>query len=113
MNATMFSRVAFRVVCLPVLALFLSVLTLTISAQEAQPRKVNSERLKLSNELFYVVTRGQLEAQPFTGIAFTEGSNWRAETTYQDGILDGPVTVVVNQKVFSQFRYEKGRKVVE
>ena len=55
MNATMFFRVAFRVVCLPVLALFLSVLT--ISAQEAQPRKVNSERLKLLNELFYVVTR--------------------------------------------------------
>ena len=111
MNATMFSRVAFRGVCLPVLALFLSVLT--ISAQEAQPRKVNSGRLKLSNELFYVVTKGQLEAQPFTGIAFTEGTGWRAEVTYQDGILDGPVTVVVNQKVFSQFRYDKGLKVLE
>jgi len=59
------------------------------------------------------LTKGQLEAQPFTGIAFTEGTGWRAEVTYQDGILDGPVTVVVNQKVFSQFRYDKGLKVLE
>jgi hypothetical protein len=33
--------------------------------------------------------------------------------TGADGVLDGPVVVVVNNKVFSQFRYEKGKKVVE
>ena len=122
MNATMFSRVAFRGVCLPVLALFLSVLT--ISAQEPQPRKVNSSRLCLdANGLACLNIKTKRKTAEgyedkihkvlFSGIAFTEGTNWRAEVTYKDGILDGPVTVVVNQKVFSQFRYEKGRKVVE
>ena len=124
MNATMFPRVAFRVVCLPVLALLLSVLTLTIFAQEALPRKVNSSRLCLdANGLVCLNIKTKRKTAEgyedkihkvlFSGIAFTEGTNWRAEVTYQDGILDGPVTVVVNLKVFSQFRYEKGKKVVE
>ena len=49
----------------------------------------------------------------FTGIAFTEGDNWRAEVTYKEGILDGEVVVVVNNKLLYRFRYEKGRKVVD
>lgn len=48
----------------------------------------------------------------FSGIAFTEGENWRAEVTYKDGILDGPVSVVVNQRILYQFRYEQGRRVL-
>ena len=48
----------------------------------------------------------------FSGIAFTEGDNWRAEVTYKDGILDGEVVVVANNKLLYRFRYEKGRKVL-
>jgi len=51
--------------------------------------------------------------KPFSGIAFTEGDNWRAEVTYKDGILDGEVVVVANNKLLYRFRYEKGVKVVE
>jgi hypothetical protein len=49
----------------------------------------------------------------FSGIAFTEGDNWRAEVTYKEGILDGEVVVVANNKLLSRFRYERGKKVVD
>ena len=122
MNATMSPRVAFRGVCLPVLGLFLSAVALV--AQEAQPIKVNSSRLSLdANGLACLNIKTKRKTAEgyednihkvlFSGIAFTEGDNWRAEVTYKNGILDGPVVVVVNNKVFSQFRYDKGRKVVE
>ena len=118
MNATMSPRVAFRVVCLPVLG-FLLLSAVKSPAQEEEknqrgPRKVNSQRLELGPKDLAYVKRGLFhEELPFTGIAFTEESNWRAEVTYKNGILDGPVVVVVNNKVFSQFRYDKGKKVVE
>jgi hypothetical protein len=117
MNATMSPRVAFRGVCLPVLGFLLLSAFLSPAQEEeknVRTRKVNSERIELGkDELAYVRKGLSHEEAPFTGIAFTEGSSWRAEVTYKDGILDGPVTVVVNQKVFSQFRYEKGKKVLE
>jgi len=114
----MFPRVAFRVVCLPVLG-FLLMSAVKSPAQEDErnqrgPRKVNSQRLELGpKDLAYVKKSLFHEDLPFTGIAFTEGEGWRAEVTYKNGILAGPVVVVVNNKVFSQFRYEKGKKVVE
>jgi len=49
----------------------------------------------------------------FSGIAFTEGNNWRAEVTYKEGILDGDVVVVANNKLLYRFRYERGKKVVD
>jgi hypothetical protein len=49
----------------------------------------------------------------FTGIAFTEGDNWRAEMTYKDGILDGEVVVVANNQLLYRFRYEKGKKILD
>lgn len=49
----------------------------------------------------------------FSGIAFTEGDNWRAEVTYKEGILDGEVVVVANNRLLYQFRYERGKKVVD
>jgi len=49
----------------------------------------------------------------FTGIAFTEGDNWRAEVTYKEGILDGEVAVVANNRLLYRFRYERGKKVVD
>jgi len=118
MSAKMFPRVAFRGVCLPVLG-FLLLSAVKSPAQEEEknqrgPRKVNSQRLELGpKDLAYVKKSLFHEDLPFTGIAFTEGEGWRAEVTYKNGILDGPVVVVVNNKVFSQFRYDKGKKVVE
>lgn len=49
----------------------------------------------------------------FSGIAFTEGEGWRAEVTYKDGILDGEVVVVANNRLLYRFRYEKGKRVLE
>ena len=49
----------------------------------------------------------------FTGKAFAEGDSWRAEWEYKEGILDGEVVVVANNKILSRFRYEKGKKILE
>ena len=118
MSAKMFPRVAFCGVCSPVLGFLLLSVVLSLAQEEEKnqrgPRKVNSQRLELGpKDLAYVKKSLFHEDLPFTGIAFTEESNWRAEVTYNNGILDGPVVVVVNNKVFSQFKYEKGKKVVE
>jgi hypothetical protein len=57
----------------------------------------------------------------FTGIAFTEGDDWRAQVTYKEGILDGEVVVtsagtygpdITNRLLLHKFRYEKGVKVM-
>jgi len=122
MNATMSSRVAFRGACLPVL-----VVLLCLGAVAEEPTKLpkaNASRLTFDEQgLAYLNIKTKRKTAEgyednvrkvlFTGIAFTEGDDWRAEVTYKDGILDGPVVVVVNNKVFSQFRYDKGKKVVE
>ena len=118
----MFPCVAFRVVCLPVL-----VVLLCLGAVAEEPTKfpkANASRLTFDEQgLAYLNIKTKRKTAEgyednvrkvlFTGIAFTEGDNWRAEVTYKNGILDGPVVVVVNNKVFSQFRYDKGKKVVE
>jgi hypothetical protein len=113
----MFPFVATRGVCLPVLGVLLLSAFLSPAQEEeknVRTRKVNSERIELGPKDLAYVKKGLFhEDLPFTGIAFTEESNWRAEVTYKNGILDGPVVVVVNNKVFSQFRHDKGRKVVE
>jgi hypothetical protein len=49
-----------------------------------------------------------LKGKPFSGVAFVADANWRAEMTYLYGVLDGPVTVIVNNKLFSQFSYSNG-----
>jgi hypothetical protein len=49
-----------------------------------------------------------LKGKPFSGVAFVAEANWRAEMTYLNGTLDGPVTVIVNNKLFSQFSYSNG-----
>jgi len=36
-----------------------------------------------------------------------------AEVTYREGILDGEVLVIANDKLLYRFRYEKGVKVVD
>lgn len=46
--------------------------------------------------------------KPFSGVAFVAEGNWRAEMTYLNGTLHGPVTVIVNNKLFSQFSYSNG-----
>ena len=52
----------------------------------------------------------------FTGVAVTEGDNWRADVTYKDGILDGRVLVSVKEgefwRLLHEFRYEKGKKIL-
>jgi len=63
---------------------------------------VSEKRLSLDNGKWC------LKGKPFSGVAFVAESNWRAEMTYLDGVLDGPVTVIVNNKLFSQFSYSNG-----
>lgn len=48
----------------------------------------------------------------FSGIAFTEGDDWRAEVNYKEGILDGEVIVTLNKQPLYRFSYEKGEKVL-
>jgi hypothetical protein len=49
-----------------------------------------------------------LKGKPFSGVAFVAEGNWRAQMTYLDGVLDGPVTVIVANKLFSKFSYSNG-----
>ena len=49
-----------------------------------------------------------LKGKPFSGVAFVAEGNWRAEMTYLNGVLNGPVTVIVNNKLLSQFSYSNG-----
>ena len=46
----------------------------------------------------------------FSGCVFAEGDNWRAEWTYKEGVLDGPVQVTVDEKLLYRFYYEQGQK---
>jgi membrane-bound ClpP family serine protease len=75
------------------------------AAEKDSPRKVNEKRLAYAGEI------RTLNGKPFSGVAFAEGDNWRAEMTYKDGILDGEVVVVANNRLLSRFRYDKGRKI--
>ena len=106
----------FRALRFGMLAAFFVLPLLAQDAPTKTPR-VRHSRLCLDDDgLACVVTNlknGIQMSDPFTGIAFWDESWGRAEVTYKDGVLDGPVVVVVNNKVFSQFRYDKGRKVLE
>jgi len=82
------------------------------SAQDKKPRPVRQSRLSYApgpdgRE------RATLGGKNFSGVAFVEESWGRAEMTYQDGILNGPVTVIVRNKVFSQFEYQDGKKILK
>ena len=83
--------------------------TQKIEQGSTQVKKVNSSRLIFSNDLAFV----KHSDVPFSGIAFTEGENWRAEVSYKEGMLDGEVVVVANKKLLSRFRYDKGKKIVD
>lgn len=48
---------------------------------------------------------------PFTGVAFWEESWGRAEVTYSNGIPHGEVTVVAQNRLLYQFRYDQGKRV--
>ena len=105
-----------RPLCFLVLSAFFALPSLAQDAPTKTP-KVRHSRLSLDDEgLTCVVTQLKNNirmSDPFTGVAFWDESWGRAEVTYKDGILDGPVVVVVNNKILSQFRYDKGRKVLE
>lgn len=75
---------------------------------------VNERRLVFQGEegRAYLTTAGKVAPGPFTGVAFVEEEWGRAELTYSNGILHGPVVVVVRNRVFSQFEYVNGKKVV-
>ena len=86
-----------------------------VAEEPAKPVKVSASRLISVDGVEYLAKRGTREPgdKPFTGIAFHEGDNWRAEVTYKEGILDGEVVVVANNKLLYRFRHEKGRKVLD
>lgn len=76
--------------------------------------KANASRLIFVEGVAYLAKRGTREPseKPFTGIAFEEGDNWRAEVPYKDGLKDGEVFVIKNNRIVSRFRYDKGRKIL-
>jgi len=82
-----------------------------MAEEGAKPRTARASRLT-----FQAGERGDsvatLGGKPYTGIAFTEESWGRAEVTYSNGILHGPVTVIVRGRLYSQFSYDQGRRVV-
>jgi len=107
-----------------VLMMILSFLSGALAEEPAKLPKANSSRLSYDeNGLAYLNIKTKRKTAEgyqdnvikviFSGIAFTEGNNWRAEVTYKEGILDGEVLVVANDKLLYRFRYEKGVKVVE
>jgi len=106
------SRVFFSLLS-PVAAALL--LAAPLQAQEPAARKVNASRLVLQGQeqRAYLTTAGKAAPVPFTGVAFVEESWGRAELTYSNGILHGPVVVVANNKVLSQFEYVNGKKVLK
>jgi hypothetical protein len=96
--------------------LFVLVLAGPATAQDSAAGKVSGARLVHGDGgRVYLKKRGGrgLEEQPFSGVAFYEGDRWRAEMTYSNGILHGPVTVVANNRLLSQFRYERGVKILD
>jgi hypothetical protein len=87
------------------------VLTLALSAAAAAgdpPRKVAEKRLAFDPE-----GRRTLKGQLFTGTSFVEEEWGRAELSYEAGVLHGPVVVIVRNKLFSQFRYDRGVRVLD
>jgi len=107
-----------------VLIVTLSLLSGALAEEPAKLTKANSSRLTYGEDgLAYLKIKTKRKTAEgyednirkvlFTGIAFTEGDNWRAEVTYKEGILDGEVVVVANNRLLYRFRYEKGVKVVE
>ena len=106
-NSRVRSRASF--VCLLLLAAALPAQT------PAGPRPVNQKRLveQGSDNRVHLTTAGKVAPEPFTGVAFVEEEWGRAELTYSNGILHGPVVVVVRNRVFSQFEYENGKRVLK
>jgi hypothetical protein len=80
----------------------------------SRPIKANASRLVFVEGVAYLAKRGTREPseKPFTGVAFEEGDNWRAEVPYKDGIKDGEVFVIKDNRIVSRFRYDKGRKIL-
>lgn len=90
--------------------------TVPLHAQgEPRVKRVSSARLVFhgSPELAYLKTGEKVSAEPFEGIAFTEGDGWRAECTYSNGVLEGPVTVINRNKLLYSFEYKNGKKVLK
>jgi hypothetical protein len=83
-------------------------------AQTATIKKVNARRLVHlgTNQTAHLTTGGKVSKDPFWGVASTEGEDWRAEVTYSNGILDGPVSVVKNNRLLYQFDYRRGVKIL-
>lgn len=92
--------------------------------EPAKSVKANSSRLSFDeNGLAYLNIKTKRKTADgyedkirkvlFSGIAFTEGDDWRAEVTYKDGVLDGEVTVIKGNRLLNRFRYEKGKRVLE
>ena len=98
---------------LPGLLLLLALPSCSLAQPAARP--VNERRLVFQGEegRAYLTTAGKVAPEPFTGVAFVEEEWGRAELTYSNGILHGPVVVVVRNRVFSQFEYLNGKRVLK
>jgi hypothetical protein len=97
---------------LPGLFLLLALTTL-LPAEPA--RAVSAARLVLRGqpEVAFLSTGGRVASTPFTGVAFYQGEGWRAEVTFSNGVRHGPVSVVVRGRLFSQFEYQNGKKILK
>ena len=96
------------------LTVFLGSGFLALSQPDQPVRKVALSRLVTQNgsSAVYLKTGPKVADVPFTGVAFVEEDWGRAEMTYAGGVLHGPVTVIVRNKLFSQFEYKNGQKVL-
>lgn len=97
------------------LAVLLALSTFPAIAEPNSVKKVNEKRLvfKGPESIAYLRTGEKVSDQPFSGIAFFDGDNWRAEVTYSNGVLHGPVSVVANNKIISQFEYINGKRFLK
>lgn len=96
-----------------VLAVFLGSGVLALSQSDVSARKVAFKRLVVQGpeSLAFLKTGEKIADSPFTGMAFVE-ENWgRAEMTYLNGVLNGPVIVVTRNRILSQFEYKNDQKV--
>jgi len=101
-------------------ALRLILLLSLLSCQFAVSQADSVEKV-MSDKLTYETIGGKelltFNGKPFTGIRVDVDckkgeKEWKAHTTYKDGVLDGEVIVWSEGKELSRFRYDKGKKIL-
>jgi len=97
------------------------ILLLSLLSCQLAVSQVDSVEKVMSDKLTYEKIGGKeiltFNGKPFTGIKVDMDrikgeKEWKAHTTYKDGVLDGEVIVWSQGKELSRFRYDKGKKIL-